>query len=85
MLVLPEECCGGFLGDYFWFLPVFSAIWFDSGYMCLSVFGVGLAGCDAPRAVFLLGLLHHGRYGPAGAVCVLVLPDVYRFLGFYGR
>ena len=84
VLVLPEECCSGF----FWeitsgFLPLFSASWFDSGCMCLSVSGgVGLAGCDAPRAVFLLGLLHHGRYGPAGAVCVL---PVYRFLGFYGR
>ena len=57
VLVLPEECCGGF----FWeitsgFLSVFSAIWFDSGCMCLSVFGgVGLAGCGAPRAVFLRG------------------------------
>ena len=57
MLVLPEECGGGF----FWettsgFIPVFSTIWFDSGYMCLSVYrGVGLAGCDAPRAVFLRG------------------------------
>ena len=44
MLVLPEECGGGF----FWettsgFIPVFSAVWFDSGYMCLSVYGgVGL-------------------------------------------
>ena len=38
------------------FIPVFSTIWFDSGYMCLSVYGgVGLAGCDAPRAVFLRG------------------------------
>ena len=57
VLVLPEECGGRF----FWettsgFIPVFSAIWFDSGYMCLSVYGgVGLAGCDLPRAVFLRG------------------------------
>ena len=57
VLVLPAECCGGF----FWeitsgFLPVISAIWFNSGYMCLSVYGgLGLAGCDAPRAVFLRG------------------------------
>ena len=57
VLVLPAECCGGF----FWeitsgFLPVIGAIWFDSGYMCLSVYGdLGLAGCDAPRAVFLRG------------------------------
>ena len=57
VLVLPEECGGGF----FWettsgFIPVFSTVWFDSGYMCLSVYGgVGLAGCDAPRAVFLRG------------------------------
>ena len=57
VLVLREECGGGF----FWettsgFVPVFSTILFDSGYMCLSVYGgVGLAGCDAPRAVFLRG------------------------------
>ena len=25
------------------------------------------------------GALHHGRYGSPGAVCVLVLPGVYRF------
>ena len=38
-------------------IPVYSAIWFDSGYMCLSVYGgVGLAGCDAPSAVFLRGV-----------------------------
>ena len=57
VLVLPEECGGGF----FWettsgFIRVFSAVWFDSGYMCLSVYGgVELAGYDAPRAVFLRG------------------------------
>ena len=49
-------------------------IWFDSAYMCLSVFVVVfLSGSDAPRAAFLRGFqalmsLHHGRYGPAGAV-----------------
>ena len=56
MLVLPD-CCGGF----FWeltsgFISVFRAIWFDNGYMCLSVYGgFGLACCDAPRAMFLCG------------------------------
>ena len=38
------------------FFLVFSVAWFDSGYMCLSVYGgVGLAGCDAPCAVFFRG------------------------------
>ena len=76
VLVLPEECGGRFFCETIaGFFPVFSAFWFDSGYMCLSVYGgVGLAGCDAPRAVFLRGFsgpdaLHHGWYGPAGAVC----------------
>ena len=56
VLVLPD-CCGGF----FWeltsgFISVFSAIWFDNRYMCLSVYGgLGFAGCDAPRALFLSG------------------------------
>ena len=44
VFVLPD-CCGGF----FWeltsgFIPVFSAVWFDNGYMCLSVHG-GLGVC----------------------------------------
>ena len=57
VLVLPDECGGRFFQETTsGFIPVFSAFWFDSGYMCLSVYGgVGLAGCDAPRAVFLRG------------------------------
>ena len=35
--------------------PVFSAIWFDSGYMSVSVYEAGFAGDIAPRAVFLRG------------------------------
>ena len=68
------EKIGIFLGGHIWISSVFSAIWFDSGYMCLSVYGgVGFAGCDAPRCVFLRGFsgpdaLYHGRYGPAGTV-----------------
>ena len=60
-LYLAATCSVLVLPGFFWettsgFIPVFSAIWFDSGYMCLSVYGgVGLAGCDAPRAVFLRG------------------------------
>ena len=56
VLVLPEECGGGF----FWettsgFIPVFSAMWFDSGYMSVSVYEAGFAGDIAPRAVFFRG------------------------------
>ena len=36
---------------------------FDSGHMCLSVYGGVASWCSGPDA------LHHGRYGPAGAVC----------------
>ena len=52
VLVLPD-CCS----EFFWeltsgFIPVFSAIWFDNGYMFLSVYeGLGFAGGDTPRAV----------------------------------
>ena len=74
VFVLPD-CCGGF----FWeltsgFIPVFSANWFDNGYMCLSVYGgLGFAGCDALRAVLPLWFsgpdaLHQGRYGPKGGL-----------------
>ena len=34
-------------------VSVFSAIWFDNGYMTVSVFEAGFAGDSAPRAVFL--------------------------------
>ena len=40
------------------FIPVFSAIWFDVV--------LGLAGCDAPRAVFLCGFLDLMRCIMAG-------------------
>ena len=51
----------------------YSALFGSTVDTCLSVYGgVGLAGCDAPRAVpsWFSGpnALHHGRYGPAGAV-----------------
>ena len=36
-------------------ISVFSAIWFDSGYMSVSVCEAGFAGDIAPRAVFLRG------------------------------
>ena len=37
---LPEEYeeIGIFLEDDFWIFPVFSAIWFDNGYMFASVY-----------------------------------------------
>ena len=53
--VVPAEY-GKFL--FFWkmtsgMVSVFSAIWFDNGYMTVSVFEAGFSGDSAPRAVFL--------------------------------
>ena len=67
------------------FIPVFSAIWFDSGYMCLSSRCVSFV-------VFRPDALHHGRFGLEGQLCgemvvvILVItqrqiPMSYSFLG----
>ena len=51
--------CGVRGNEIFWettsgFIPIFSAIWFDSGYMS-AVYETGFAGDIAPGAVFLRG------------------------------
>ena len=49
-------CASVFLGDYFWNISVFSAIWVDSGYMTVSVYEVGFDG-DSARVVVEVSLL----------------------------